>query len=204
MRSEITKGVRFTVVTMLLLGGGYHAVLWGMGRLAFPDQANGSLVRRGDGLIVGSRLIAQRFERPAYFHPRPSAVDYNAAATGGSNYGPSNPDHLKAVRDGVAAIVAEEGVPASRIPSEMVTASGAGLDPHVPPDAAELQVPRVARSRHVAVAAVRSLVAAHVEPPLLGIFGRPRVNVLALNLALDARFGTPTPALARPGKRSGR
>jgi potassium-transporting ATPase KdpC subunit len=191
MFTEIAKGVRFTAVTMLLLGGGYHAVLWGMGRLAFPDQAEGSLVRRDDGSVVGSRLIAQKFGRPDYFHPRPSAVDYNAASTGGSNYGPSNPAHLEAVRERIAAIAAEDGIAAARIPSEMVTASGGGLDPHIPPDAADLQAPRVARSRRVDVGAVRELIMAHVEAPLLGIFGRPRVNVLELNLALDARFSTP-------------
>jgi K+-transporting ATPase ATPase C chain len=196
MLTEIGKGIRFTVVTMLLLGGGYHAALWGVGRLAFPAQAEGSLVRRDDGSVVGSRLIAQKFQRPDYFHPRPSAVDYNAASSGGSNYGPSNPDHLKAVKDRVTAIKAEDGVAAARIPSEMVTASGAGLDPHVPPAAADLQAPRVARTRRVDVGAVREVIAAHVEPPLLGVFGRARVNVFELNLALDERFGESIPALS--------
>jgi K+-transporting ATPase ATPase C chain len=123
-------------------------------------------------------------------------VDYNAASSGGSNYGPSNPDHLKAVKDRVTAIKAEDGVAAARIPSEMVTASGAGLDPHVPPAAADLQAPRVARTRRVDVGAVREVIAAHVEPPLLGVFGRARVNVFELNLALDERFGESIPALS--------
>ena len=196
MLMEIGNGLRFTVVTMLLLGGGYHVLLWGVGRMAFPDQAEGSLVRREDGSIVGSRLIAQKFGRPEYFRPRPSAVDYNAASTGGSNYGPSNPDHLKAVRDRISAIVAEDGVSVAQIPSEMVTASGAGLDPDIPPDAADRQAPRIARSRHVDIGAVRELIAATAEPPLLGIVGRPRVNVLELNLALDARFGQSAPAIS--------
>ena len=91
MGKDISQGVRFTVVAMLLLGGSYHAVLWAVGRVAFPQQAEGSLIRRDDGTIVGSRLIAQNFTRPEYFHPRPSGVDYNAASTGGTNYGPSNP-----------------------------------------------------------------------------------------------------------------
>ncbi len=99
MFKEIKHGILFTVVTMVLLGGGYHVVLWGIGSAVFPEQAEGSLIRRDDGTIVGSRLIAQKFTRPEYFHPRPSAVDYNAASTGGSNYGPSNPDHLKAVQE---------------------------------------------------------------------------------------------------------
>jgi K+-transporting ATPase ATPase C chain len=196
MLAEIRKGVRFTLATMVLLSGGYHALLWGVGRLAFPDQADGGLVRRADGSVVGSRLIAQRFERPDYFHPRPSPVDYNAASTGGSNYGPSNPDHLKAVRERIAAFAAENGVAAAQIPSEMVTASGAGLDPHIPPQAAQLQASRVARSRRVDIGAVRELIVAHVEPPMLGLFGRPRVNVLELNAALDARFSGFAPALS--------
>jgi|KBSMisStandDraft_5_1062788.scaffolds.fasta_scaffold164208_1 K+-transporting ATPase ATPase C chain len=193
--TEIRRGVLFTLTTMLLLGGGYHGLLWGIGHMALSDQAEGSLERRADGSIIGSRLIAQKFQRAEYFHPRPSAVDYNAASTGGSNYGPSNPEHLKAVRERIAVIVAEDGVTPGQIPSEMVTASGGGLDPHVPPVAADLQAPRVARSRRVEVGAVRELIAAHVEPPLLGIFGRPRVNVLELNLALDARFGQFAPVL---------
>lgn len=194
MLRDIGQGLRFTLVTMLLLGGVYHAMLWAVGRVAFPNQAEGSLIRRADGTVVGSRLIGQKFQRPEYFHSRPSAVDYDAASTGGSNYGPSNPAHLRSVTARIAAIEAEEGVTAAQIPSEMVTASGAGLDPHVPPAAAELQVARVARQRRVDVGAVRALVVAHTEPPALGFFGRARVNVLLLNLALDDRFGRPTPA----------
>ena len=125
---------------MVLLGGVYNVLLVGIGRVVFPAQAEGSLIRRADGTVVGSRLIAQKFTRPEYFHPRPSGVDYNAASTGGSNYGPSNPDHLKAVQERLDAIDgAGEGVTAAQVPSEMVTASGAGMDPHIPPAAAELQ-----------------------------------------------------------------
>jgi K+-transporting ATPase ATPase C chain len=196
MLTEIKRSVLFTLTTMPLLGGGYHVLLWGVGRAVFPDQAGGSLVRRVDGGVVGSRLLAQKFVRPDYFHPRPSAVDYDAASTGGSNYGPSHPGHLRAVQDRIRALMAEDGVAAAQIPSEMVTASGAGLDPDIPPAAADLQAPRVARTRHVAVGQVRDVIAAHVEPPLLGIFGRARVNVLELNLALDARFGESAPVLS--------
>jgi K+-transporting ATPase ATPase C chain len=191
MVKELKQGVLFTIVTMALLGGGYHALLWAVGRVAFPAQAEGSLIRRDDGAIVGSRLIAQKFSRPQYFQPRPSAVDYNAASTGGSNYGPSNPDHLEAVQERIDAIKKQEGVPASQIPSEMVTASGAGLDPHIPPAAAELQAARVATSRKADVTRVRELIAAHTEPPTLGFLGRSRVNVLELNLALDEALGAP-------------
>lgn len=189
MVKELKQAILFTLVTMVLLGGGYHAVLWAIGRVAFPAQAEGSLIRRPDGTIVGSRLIAQKFTRPEYFHPRPSGVDYNAASTGGTNYGPSNPDHLKAVRERLDAVTSQEAVTAERVPSEMITASGAGLDPHIPPGAAELQAPRVAAARRVPVEQVRELVRAHTEPPSLGFLGRPRVNVLELNLALDEAFG---------------
>jgi K+-transporting ATPase ATPase C chain len=141
-------------------------------------------------------LIAQKFTRPEYFHPRPSGVDYNAASTGGTNYGPSNPDHLKAVQERLDALTTQEGVSASQVPSEMVTASGAGLDPHIPPGAADLQAVRVASSRHVGVGRVRGLIAAHTEPPTFGFLGRSRVNVLELNLALDETFGPPGPVPA--------
>jgi K+-transporting ATPase ATPase C chain len=160
----------------------------------FPAQAEGSLIRRADGTVVGSRLIAQKFERAEYFRPRPSAADYNAASTSGSNYGPSNPDHLQLVQERLDAIVKDEGVAASQVPSEMVTASGAGMDPHIPPGAAALQVARVARSRGIDASGVRELVAAHTELPALGFLGRARVNVLELNLALDEAFGLPAHA----------
>jgi potassium-transporting ATPase KdpC subunit len=194
MLTEFKRAVLFTIATMILLGGGYHVVLWGVGRLAFPSQAEGSLIRRNDGTIVGSRLIAQKFTRPAYFHSRPSAVDYNAASTGGSNYGPSNPDHLKAVRERLDAATALEGVPASQVPSEMITASGGGMDPHIPPTAADLQAARVARARNVDVERVRELIRLHTEEPTFGFVGRSRVNVLELNLALDESLGKAAPA----------
>lgn len=185
MASEIGRGVRFTAITMLLLGGGYPAVLWGVGRALFPDQAEGSLIRRADGTLLGSRLIAQAFTRPEYVHPRPSAVGYDAASTGGTNYGPSNPDHLGQVRERLDAVLARDGVEPGQVPSEMVTASGAGLDPDLPPAAVDLQAERVARARGVPVARVRDLVRSHTEGPTFGFLGRARVNVLALNLALD-------------------
>jgi K+-transporting ATPase ATPase C chain len=189
MIKELKQGVLFTLVTMVILGGAYHVVLWGIGQVLFASQAEGSLIRRADGAIVGSRLIAQKFTRPQYFQPRPSGVDYNAASTGGTNYGPSNPDHLKAVQERLDAIVSQEKTTASAVPSEMVTASGGGLDPHIPPAAAELQAARVASARGVPVARVRALVAEHTEPPTLGFLGRARVNVLELNVALDEVLG---------------
>ncbi len=189
MLTELRRGLLFTLVTMPLLGGGYHVALWGLGQIAFPSQVEGSLIRRADGTVIGSRLIAQAFTRPEYFQPRPSAVDYNAASTGGSNLGPSNPDHVKAVQERLDAITVREAASPGQVPSEMVTASGGGMDPHIPPAAAELQARRVASARGVAVERVRDLVRAHTEPPTLGLLGRARVNVLELNLALDQAFG---------------
>lgn len=189
MVNDVKQGLLFTLVTMILLGGVYNALLVGIGRVVFPSRAEGSLIRRADGTVVGSRLIAQKFTRPEYFHPRPSGVDYNAASTGGTNYGPSNPDHLKAVRDRLEVVINEDGVSAQQVPSEMVTASGAGLDPHIPPAAADLQVARVAAARDVPAARVRELVLAHTEGPTFRLLGRSRVNVLELNLALDAMNG---------------
>lgn len=197
MLKELRQSVLFTIVAMALLGGAYHAVLWTVGRTVFAAQAEGSLIRRTDGTVVGSRLIAQPFERGEYFHPRASAVDYNAASAGGSNYGPSNGDHLKIARERLDAIVGREGVPAGRVPSEMVTASGGGLDPHIPPAAAALQAARVAGARAVPVDRVRQLIAVHTEPPTFGFLGRARVNVLELNLALDREFGAPGACAAR-------
>lgn len=197
MLRELKRGILFTIVMMVLLGGGYHVVLWAIGRAVFPSQSEGSLIRRADGTIVGSRLIAQKFTRPEYFQPRPSGVDYNAASTGGTNYGPSNADHLKAVQERLDAVTKQEGVTAGQVPSEMVTASGGGMDPHVPPGAAELQATRVASTRGVPIERVRALIHAHTEPPALGFLGRARVNVLELNLALDETLGTVKAAAGR-------
>src|SRR5262245_2257485 len=158
MVKELKQGLLFTLVTMALLGGGYNALIWGIGCIAFPAQAEGSLIRRADGTIVGSRLIAQKFSRPEYFQPRPSGVDYNAASTGGTNYGPSNPDHLKAVQERLDAVMKQESVAATQVPSEMVTASGAGMDPHIPPAAAEIQAPRVAAARNLPLEDRKSVV----------------------------------------------
>jgi K+-transporting ATPase ATPase C chain len=197
MLKELKRSVLFTAVTIVLFGVVYHLVLWGVGRTLFPAQAEGSLIRRADGSIVGSRLIAQKFTRPEYFHSRPSAVDYNAASAGGSNLGPTNPDQLKAVRERLAAVEALEGVPANKVPSEMVTASGSGLDPDIPPNAADIQTARVARTRNVSVERVRDLVRSHTAGPAFGFLGRSRVNVLELNLALDASLGKTAPVSTR-------
>ena len=189
MGRELKRGLLYTLVTMVLFGGAYHLLIWGIGQAAFRRQAEGSLIRRADGTVIGSSLIAQKFTKPGYFHPRPSGVDYNAASAGGTNDGPSNPDHLKAVKERLDALTVQDGVPAARVPSEMVTASGAGLDPHIPPSAAELQVARIAGARNVAPDRIREVVRRHTEDPFLGIFGKERVNVLELNVDLDHAFG---------------
>jgi K+-transporting ATPase ATPase C chain len=188
MTTELIRGVRFAIVTMLLFGGAYPALVWTVAQTAFRHQAQGSLLTRTDGVIVGSALIAQAFDGDPYVHPRPSGVDYNAAAAGGTNYGPTNPDHLKAIRERVVAVRQRETLPSAPVPADLVTASGAGLDPHLSPAAVDVQVARVARVRGATVDAVRRIVAAHIESPTLGVLGRPRVNVLRLNLALDAAF----------------
>ena len=196
MWKEVKQAIVFTVLTMALFGGAYHVLLWGVGRLAFPVQADGSLIRRPAGTVIGSTLIAQRFAGPAYFHPRPSAVDYNAASTGPSNYSVANPAQIAAERSRLRAVMAEDGVAAARVPSELVTASGSGIDPDVPPAAAAIQAGRVAAARGVPAARVRALIGEHTAPPTWGFLGRARVNVLELNLALDAAFGPP-PASGR-------
>ena len=190
MWSHLAPAFRVTIVFTVLTGGLYPAAVTAVSSVLFPRQAHGSLLTR-DGVVVGSALIAQNFTRPEYFHPRPSGVDYNAASTGGTNYGPSNPDHLTAVQERLDVVVKQEGATAGQVPSEMVTASGAGLDPHIPPSAADLQAARVASARGIPAERVRELVRAHTEPPAFGFLGRARVNVLELNLALDASLGAP-------------
>jgi K+-transporting ATPase ATPase C chain len=189
--TELKRGVLFTIVTMVLFGGVYHVGLWAVGQVAFPVQAQGSLIRRDDGSVIGSSLIAQAFARSEYFHPRPSAVDYNAASTGGSNFGPSNPEHLELVKERLTKVMAAESAPAGDVASEVITASGGGLDPHVPPAAAHLQAARVVAARGIDPIRIRALIDAHTEPPIFGFLGRARVNVLELNLALDRDLGRP-------------
>ena len=154
-----------------------------VGQALTPFTANGSLLQGDDGRIVGSAALAQGFARPEYFWPRPSAVEYNASAAGGSNLSPASP----ALRARAEAMLGRlGGNDAAPVPADLVTASGSGLDPHISPAAAEYQVARVARSRGMQPERVRSLVQAHTEQRTLGLFGEPRVNVLALNLSLDA------------------
>ena len=205
MKQELSIALRMTLVTLLLTGLVYPLLMTGLAQAFFPGQANGSLVRR-DGHVAGSALLAQAFASPAYFQPRPSAAGagYDAAASSGSNLGPTS----QKLRDRVAADVErlKAGNPQATgpVPVELVTASGSGLDPHVGPQAARWQAPRVAAARGRSLAEIEELVAAHVEGRTLGVLGEPRVNVLLLNLALDDRFGRPGAAQpAAPSHRSG-
>lgn len=186
MVRHLVTATLMTVVTTILLGVVYPLAVTGLAQVLFPDRANGQLLTR-NGVVIGSRIIGQPFTSAGYFYSRPSAAGagYDAGASSGSNYGPTN----KTLVDRVAADVArlQGGTPGVAVPIDLVTASGSGLDPHLSPAAAFYQVARVARQRGLPEGEVRQLVAAHVEDRQLGVFGEPVVNVLLLNLALDAR-----------------
>jgi potassium-transporting ATPase KdpC subunit len=188
MKNFVTA-VLMTLVTTLLLGLVYPLVVTGLAQVIFPDQANGSLIRRADGTVIGSRLIGQPFSSPGYFRSRPSAAGangYDAAASSGSNLGPTNQKLIDRVKADVAKLQTENpGVP---VPIDLVTTSGSGLDPQISPAAAEFQVPRVARERRVSEEQIRNVLAAHTLGRQFGFLGEPRVNVLELNLDLDRKF----------------
>lgn len=185
IRPALTMLLLLTVVTGLI----YPLTVTGLAQVFFPDQANGSLIVR-EGKVIGSSLIGQHFDRPEYFWSRPSATapfPYNAAASEGSNLGPTNPALIDAVDARVTALrVADPGNDLP-IPVDLVTASASGLDPHISPAAALYQVRRVARARGIEESVVRDLLAQYTQGRQLGVLGEPRVNVLLLNLALDER-----------------
>ncbi len=185
MREHFRIALRMTIATTVLLGVAYPLLVTGIAQVCFPAQANGSLLRH-TGRIVGSRLIGQPFSGEAYFHSRLSAAGdgYDAGNSGGSNLGPTNARLVARIRADVARRQAEN--PNAAVPVDLVTASGSGLDPDISPAAAYFQVPRVARARHISEERLHSLVAAHIVPRQYGLLGEPRVNVLELNLALDA------------------
>jgi K+-transporting ATPase ATPase C chain len=174
----------------LITGVAYPVVVTLIAQTVFPSQANGSLIVDKDGKVLGSRLIGQPFDDPKYFWGRPSATSphpYNAAASSGSNQGPTNPALTKAVQERVDALRAADPGNTAPVPVDLVTASASGLDPHISPAAALYQAPRVAKARNLDEAKVRALVAAHTQGRQLGFLGEPAVNVLTLNLALDGK-----------------
>ena len=164
----------------------YPAIATLLGGWLFPHQANGSLIER-DGRVVGSSLVAQPFADARYFQTRPSAAGFDPKALSGSNLASSNPALRERMAKDSAAVAARDGVPALSLPGDLITASGSGIDPHVSPAGAQLQVKRVAQARGLPADEVAALVHSHTEKRTLGVLGEPRVNVLALNLALDAR-----------------
>ena len=199
MKEHLLPSIRLYLVLTLVLGFGYPAVVWAVGRLAFRDAAAGSPLPKGD-TIVGSSLIGQSFVMPGHFHGRPSAAGtgYDATASSGTNLGPTSQKLADAVKDAVKSVRDDEGV-AGSVPADAVTSSGSGLDPHISPEYARLQIPRVSRETRIPAAALEALVARNTEGRFLGVYGESRVNVLALNLEIDTRLGhpqiapTPTP-----------
>ena len=186
MNSILRPAAVLFMALTLLTGVVYPLVVTGIARMVFPDQAAGSLIVR-DGKTIGSSLIGQRFSDPADFWGRPSAtapMANNALASGGSNLGPLNPALADAVKSRIEALRAADPGNAQPVPVDLVTASGSGLDPHISVAAAQFQAARVARTRGLPLADVQTLIAQHTEGRLLGFIGEPRVNVLALNLAL--------------------
>jgi potassium-transporting ATPase KdpC subunit len=190
MWEQILPGLRIKIFFTILLGIVYPLALTGISQAIFPHQANGSLVTEG-GKVIGSELIAQNFTKPEYFHPRPSAAGndgYDPTSSGGSQLGPTNQKLIDRVKASVDKFYKENPDYHGPIPSDLLTTSGSGLDPHLSPDSALAQAPRVAKARGVSVDQVNQLIAQRTEPPTFGLLGGARVNVLLLNLDLDKQF----------------
>lgn len=185
MKRNLLTAVLMTVATTILLGLVYPLVMTALAQVLFHRQANGQLVQR-DGVVVGSSIIGQGFSSAVYFHPRPSAAGngYDAANSGGSNLGPTNQKLIDRVKDVTSTLQAEN--PEQSVPVDLVTTSASGFDPHITPAAADFQVPRIARERGMGEDALRQIIAKHTESRQLGFLGEARVNVLELNLDLDA------------------
>jgi K+-transporting ATPase ATPase C chain len=170
------------LVLTISLGVIYPLAVWGVAQIIFPYQANGSLIEK-DGEIIGSELIGQQFASVKYFHSRPSANNYDAANSGGTNLGPTSQKLITRVKTDALNLQTENAE--MKIPADLVTTSASGLDPHISPEGAEFQIPRIAKARNMREADLRKLVAQFTEARQFGIFGEPRVNVLKLNLELD-------------------
>jgi len=178
--------IRYTILMTILFGILYPLVITGIAGVMFPRQAAGSLIQMKDGKVIGSQLLAQSFTADRYFHPRPSAAGngYDATSSGGSNLAQSNKQLVDRIQSAIDKLAKEN--PGKPVPIDLVTASGSGLDPDITPDAAYFQAPRVAKARGVSEERVRELIAQHTTQRQLLVLGEPRVNVLELNLALDA------------------
>lgn len=188
MFAQLRPAIVSTLFFTLLLGVGYPLLVTAIAHVTMPAMAEGSLIRDANGQVIGSSLIAQAFAKPEYLHPRPSAAGkgYEANNSGGSNYGPLNPDLAKRIKGDADALRASTG--SAIVPTDAVTTSASGLDPDISPQYAALQVSRVAASRGADPAKVRAFIEGQVATPFLGFIGQPRVNVLVTNLALDAAF----------------
>lgn len=187
MKRNLITAILYTIVTTVLLGLVYPLLVTGLARI-WSDKADGQLIKK-NGVVIGSRIIAQPFSGPSYFHPRPSAAGtngYDATNSGATNYGPTNQKLVDRVKADIAALQTEN--PGKPVPIDLVTTSGSGLDPHITPAGAEFQAPRVAKARGISESDLLKLVQEHTEARQFGFLGEPRVNVLELNLALDEKY----------------
>jgi K+-transporting ATPase ATPase C chain len=185
MKTYLIVAIKMTFITVILFGILYPLFITGIAKVIAPNGGKGEEIQV-NGKVVGFELIGQKFDEDRYFNSRPSAVDYNAASTGGSNKGPTNADYLAQVQARIDTfLVHNPEVKKEEIPVDLVTASGGGLDPHISPSSAKVQIERIARVRNIKAEKVQALVAEHTEGPFLGLFGTSRVHVLRLNIALD-------------------
>ena len=191
MKENIFGSLRLFLALTVLLGLGYPALVWAIGRVTFREKADGSLVPK-DNVTVGSSLIGQSFVMPGHFHGRPSAAGngYDPTSTGGTNLGPTSKKLADSVKDAVTSVRSDEGVTGS-VPADSVTSSGSGVDPHISPEYARLQIPRVSRETQIAAVDLEALLAKNTEGRFLGLYGEKGVNVLALNVEIDTRLGHP-------------
>jgi K+-transporting ATPase ATPase C chain len=204
MKNVFGVAIRTTIVTLVLTGLIYPFVMTGVAQVLFPWRANGSLVTDEKGQVIGSELIAQGFANPAYFQPRPSAAGekgYDAASSSGSNLGSTSKKLQDRIKEDLKRLKEENPDAPGPVPGDLVTASGSGLDPHISPQGALWQVPRIAKARGISPERVQAVVEANVEGRTLGVLGEPRVNVLLVNLALDRQFGKATPLPPAPEKK---